>query len=56
MIKLPSESINFFKHHVDDIFESGNFAEGKWNQNIVSFIKDYLKAVLEIACFFKKKL
>ncbi len=40
MIKLPSESINFFKHHVDDIFESGNFAEGKWNQNIVSFIKE----------------
>ena len=40
MIKLPTESINFFKHHIDDIFESGNFAEGKWNQKIASFIKE----------------
>ena len=38
MIKLPEESIKFFKDHQDEIFQSGNFAEGKWNKKLSEYI------------------
>ncbi len=38
MIKLPKESINFFKENLDEIFKSGNLAEGEWNETLAKFI------------------
>ncbi len=40
MIKLPEESINYFKRNLDDIFTSGNLAEGLWNKKIAEFVID----------------
>ena len=40
MIKIPNKSINFFKSNLDEIFNSGNLAEGIWNTKISEFTKD----------------
>ena len=40
IIKLPKKSIEFYKENIDEIFESGTLAEGKWNNEISSFIID----------------
>ena len=40
LIKLPKESINYFKKNLDEIFISGNLAEGQWNNKISEFVKD----------------
>lgn len=40
MIKLPKKSINFYKENIDEIFDSGMLAEGKWNKQLSSFVKD----------------
>tara|TARA_Y100000996_G_scaffold415532_1_gene410875 strand:+ start:801 stop:1847 length:1047 start_codon:yes stop_codon:yes gene_type:complete len=48
MIKIPDESINFFKNNLDEIFESGNFAEGEWNNKLADYVLEMtgsLKAV-----------
>ena len=34
------ESINFYKENIDEIFDSGMLAEGKWNKQLSSFVKD----------------
>tara|TARA_B100000579_G_C22844562_1_gene863565 strand:+ start:980 stop:2029 length:1050 start_codon:yes stop_codon:yes gene_type:complete len=34
MIKLPEKSISFFKENQDEIFSTGNLAEGQWNKNL----------------------
>ena len=39
MIKLPKNSIEFFKSNQDKIFESGNLAEGPWNDQLSKKIK-----------------
>jgi len=39
MIKLPNESIIFFKNNLDEIFTSGAFAEGNWNKKISNYVK-----------------
>jgi dTDP-4-amino-4,6-dideoxygalactose transaminase len=39
IIKIPQESINYFKDNLDDIFTSGNLAEGKWNDEISNFVR-----------------
>jgi len=41
MIKLPQGSVSFFKENLDDIFNSGNLAEGKWNKEISTFINSH---------------
>ena len=41
MIKLPDDSREFFLAHVDEIFESGNLAEGNWTDRLNNKIKDY---------------
>ena len=41
MIKLPQSSINFFKENQDEIFQSGNLAEGKWNSAVAKWACDY---------------
>ena len=33
-IKLPNNSIEFFKSNQNKIFESGNLAEGPWNEQL----------------------
>ena len=33
-IKLPKNSIDFFKTNQNKIFESGNRAEGPWNEKL----------------------
>jgi len=38
MIKLPEKSIKYFKNNLDDIFNSGNLAEGIWNRKISEYI------------------
>ena len=38
-IKLPEKSIEFFKSNQDKIFESGNLAEGPWNEQLCKKIK-----------------
>ena len=39
IIKLPNNSIEFFKSNQDKIFESGNLAEGPWNDQLSEKIK-----------------
>lgn len=43
MIKLPEKAINFFKENLDEIFQSGNLAEGKWNSEVSNLAKKYCK-------------
>ena len=31
-IKLPNNSVEFFKNNQNKIFESGNLAEGPWSE------------------------
>ena len=38
-IKLPKNSIDFFKKNQNQIFESGNLAEGPWNEQLSEKIK-----------------
>ena len=38
-IKLPNNSIEFFKKNQNQIFESGNLAEGPWNEQLSEKIK-----------------
>jgi len=39
IIKLPKNSIDFFKNNQNKIFESGNLAEGPWNEQLSEKIK-----------------
>jgi len=38
MIKLPKASIDYYKKNIDDIFETGFLAEGKWNKELADFV------------------
>ena len=38
-IKLPKNSVEFFKNNQNQIFESGNLAEGPWNEQLSEKIK-----------------
>jgi len=40
LIKLPEESINYFKSNLDEIFISGNLAEGPWSEKLSAKVKD----------------
>lgn len=41
MIKIPQSAITFFKENLDEIFSSGNLAEGKWNKKLAEFITNF---------------
>lgn len=41
LIKIPKKSIEFFKKNQDEIFNSGNLAEGQWNKKLAEKIKDF---------------
>jgi len=40
MIKLPIQSINYFKRNIDEVFISGNLAEGPWAEKLSAKVKD----------------
>ena len=40
-IKLPEASVTFFKSNLDEIFETGNLAEGPWNKRLSDFARKY---------------
>ena len=42
-IKIPKNSIEFFKSNQDKIFESGNLAEGPWNEQLSEKIQSICK-------------
>ena len=48
-IKLPKNSINFFKNNQNKIFESGNLSEGPWNEQLSQKIKSICN-VKEAVC------
>ena len=39
IIKLPKNAIDFFKSNQNKIFESGDLAEGPWNEQLSKKIK-----------------
>ena len=41
MIKLPGKSIDFFQKNLYEVFETGNLAEGCWNEKVSDWVKDY---------------
>jgi len=41
LIKLPEASVKFFKSNLDEIFETGNLAEGVWNKKLTDFARKY---------------
>ena len=43
-IKIPKNSIKFFKNHQDKIFQSGKLAEGPWNTKLSQKVKSIVKA------------
>jgi len=49
MIKIPQSSIEFFKENQDEIFESGNLAEGMWNSSVAEWACDYTKSEYALA-------
>ena len=40
LIKIPQSSLDFFKKNQDEIFNSGNLAEGPWNKKLSEKIKE----------------
>jgi len=40
MIKLPKQSVDYFNKNSNEIFESGNLAEGPWNKKLSEYICD----------------
>ena len=49
MIKLPKNSIDYFKKNLDEIFQSGNLAEGQWNKRLEGFVKDLTGSQVSVA-------
>jgi len=48
LIKLPNDSIEYFKNNLDEIFASGNFAEGQWNKKLADFVANLSGAKVSI--------
>ena len=49
MIKLPNNSLDFFSENYNDIFQSGELAEGKWNKKISDWSCEYTAAPYALA-------
>jgi len=49
MIKLPENSIEYFKKNLDKIFQTGNLAEGQWNKRLEGFVKDLTGSQISVA-------
>jgi len=50
MIKLPEKSIRFFHEQVNEIFNTGQLAEGKWNRAVAEFVREYTGAKYAVPC------
>ena len=48
MIKIPKTSIDYFKSNLDEIFETGHFAEGKWNKELSQFVNELTGANISV--------
>ena len=44
MIKIPDQSLNYFQEKFPEIIESGNLAEGQWNNAIADMVTSYTSA------------
>ena len=44
IIKVPAAATSKFLEIVPSIFQSGNFAEGKWNKSLAHYFKEYAEA------------
>ena len=44
MIKLPKESVTYFSDNYNEIFQSGELAEGKWNKKVEHWACEYTGA------------
>lgn len=44
MIKIPEKSLDFFQTEFPEIINSGNLAEGQWNDKVAQIVKDYTSA------------
>ena len=49
IIKLPEQSIKFFQENCHEIFNSGELAEGKWNEKVAEWICKYTKSPNSLA-------
>ena len=49
MIKLPRASIEYFDENYNEIFETGNLAEGKWNKEVANWACSYTSAKFGLA-------
>lgn len=49
MIKIPKESISHFFDNVREIFDTGNLAEGQWNEKVAQQVCDYTGAPYALA-------
>ena len=49
MIKLPKNSIDYFKKNLDEIFQSGNLAEGQWNKRLEGFVTNLTDSQISVA-------
>ena len=50
MIKMPPASIQLYKDNVDEIFETGNFSEGQWNEKLGSYVAAEIGAKSATPC------
>ncbi len=50
MIKIPKKSLSYFQEEFPEIIDSGNLAEGKWNEQVGELVKNYTSA--KHACVF----
>lgn len=44
MIQIPQKAIKFFMDNVNEVFESGALAEGKWNKKVASHVCELTSA------------
>jgi perosamine synthetase len=49
MIKLPKKSIDFFNNNYQNIFDSGNLAEGDWGEKVAKWACEYSNSKFSIA-------
>lgn len=49
IIKLPKESKSFYEKNINEIFESGDLAEGKWNRRLSEWCCEYTGANFGLA-------
>ena len=49
MIKLPESSIDFFSKNYNEIFETGNLAEGEWAKKVEQIACEYTNSPYSVS-------